>query len=146
MTAFEVTSIAAAALLVVGCAATTETTTANTRPIPANELKAYGSPARETGAVLIFRDEGFAGSLARYELLVDGAPITTIGTGERVELYLPQGERFLEVRPPSYLGIPAPGDSLAVTIVVGQRHYFRITSGRATINLSRVAPATVGEE
>lgn len=135
----------ALAMTLVACASTTPTVS-NTRPVPPSEVSAYQNPAASSGAVHIFRDERFSGSAVRYALLVDNKQIASIGIGERVTLYLPEGARYLEVKHPSPQWLAVPSEAILVDVKAGNDFYFRITTDGSSIRLQRVAPSVVGAQ
>lgn len=135
----------ALAMTLVACASTTPTVS-NTKPVPPSEVSAYQNPAASSGAVHIFRDEGFAGSAVRYVLLVDNKQTASIGIGERVTLHLPEGARYLEVRLPGTQWLAVLSESILVDVKAGNDFYFRITMDGSSIRLQRVAPSVVGAQ
>ena len=131
------------ALLLAACASTTPTIS-NTTPVAAAEVSGYRTQTADSGAVHIFRDEGFAGSAVRYRLFVDNQQVATIAVSERVTLHLPAGDHFLEVKAPGPQFLVTPGESRIVTIKAGSDSYFRITSDGSSIRVQPVSPSAVG--
>jgi UDP-3-O-[3-hydroxymyristoyl] glucosamine N-acyltransferase len=56
----------------------------------------YASPSKEnTASVIIVRDSGMAGALSEMYVLIDKNRVTTLLTGEYVELFMKPGNYYL---------------------------------------------------
>jgi hypothetical protein len=76
--------------------------------------------------VTIVRDSGFFGALAGAELFVDGVPVATLGTGERIEFYVPAGSHiFGVILQPEFTHTV---DENSFTFEATKSYYFRVTS------------------
>lgn len=79
-----------------GCA-TTPTPTAAAVNVPASRILAPSFLEKQDGLglVVIKRDEGFSASACNTRIFVNGQPVADISTGEKVSIYLPEGEAML---------------------------------------------------
>src|SRR5437588_7312370 len=90
-----------------------------------------------TAKVIVVRDAGVLGIGAKAKLLVDGAPVATIWSSERVEFFLKAGDHILAVVPePQLMGALTEN---SVSISAGRNYYFRISISETSF---RIQPTT----
>lgn len=128
-------------MLMAGCA-TTAPKLSELQKIPSEREFAYQIPQPGTASITILRDKAFAGSAVAYKLLVDGTLSAQIRSGEFILLYIPMGERVIEVRHPS-ARLGAIGDSATVRANSGERYYYRINSDLGQIRLLRTTEESI---
>lgn len=108
-----------------GCASQPISTAAST-PVPKarilnNELV---QQAPNTGEVIVKRDEGFTGSACAKRVFANAKPVADLRTGEKVMIYLPEGDHIISAMPNS----PCGGGLIEtkVSVKVGGSYAYRI--------------------
>ena len=84
-------------VLFLGGCATTPVPTSEARPVPLERIQNPTLVKKQQGygEVTIKRDEGISGSACNTQIFVDGKPVADIAPGEKVVLYLPEGDHML---------------------------------------------------
>jgi hypothetical protein len=128
------------AMMSAGCA-TQPVKVADARPLPQASLLpgylALSTPVADGGKVVVVRDKGFTGGGITVDLLVNGAAVGRLSTGDRVEFYLPKGSHVLGTR--LHRLFDKPVQEAALIVDTGKTYYFRITlspSGGVQLNPS----------
>lgn len=98
-------SLIGASLLLVACA-TSPISTSQAKPVPADRLilSTFSQPGPSTGEVIVKRDSGIGGSACSSKVFLDAKPVADLLTGEKVTLYLPEGEYLLGAFPNGICG------------------------------------------
>lgn len=91
---YRILILAISFLLLVGCAST-PVNTSTAKKIPDERHLAF-KPTPKSPNLVIFRDEGFAGSGCYLGFYIDGKLAARIDTGEYAEFYVESGKRILE--------------------------------------------------
>ncbi len=83
-------------LALAGCA-TTPVSTSDAQAVPLERVFASDVLLRKPGTCLVIvkRDQGFFGSACSSRVLVDGRPVVDLATGEKVSLYLSEGDHII---------------------------------------------------
>jgi hypothetical protein len=123
------TSLLLTAALLAGCS-TSPVTVLQSRAIRPDRLlsgySALAQPSPAKARVVVIRDAGALGSAGPASLIVDGAPVARMWTGERVEFYLASGNHILAVGAWStYSGRGVAENSFS--FAPGRTSYFRIS-------------------
>jgi hypothetical protein len=81
----------------VAACATTPVPTSAAKNVPLSRVMNSALLERRDGSaqLVIKRDEGLSASACNTRVFVDGAPVAEIGTGEKITLYLPEGDHML---------------------------------------------------
>ena len=110
--------------------ATTPVLFAKASPVPKDRLfpgsDRFSEHKEGTVRVIVVRDTGMLGSGVRTEFRIDGDPIATLWTSERLELFLPIGQHIFSVAPSPRLGGALV--ETAFTLESGRSYAFRIGS------------------
>ena len=92
----------------------------------ASQLLAQGS---NTGSLVIKRDSGFMGSACTIRVFVDAVPVADLAPAEKVELFVPLGERSVVI---TANGICGGGTSeTTVNVLPERQRILRIASGQS---------------
>lgn len=83
-----------------GCA-TKPIATSEASPVPTERVLDAASLQRapNTGEVTIKRDTGFAGSACSTRIFANAKPVADINPGEKVAIYLPEGDHIISALP-----------------------------------------------
>ncbi len=104
-----------------------------TDSIPVTETKLgtafakYQNPTDETAKIIVVRDNGFVGSLARLQFSINDEFIAKIYPGQSITLYLKPGEYMLA----SYGYSPSPENHLMnrkLKVTSGETYHYRISA------------------
>lgn len=110
-----------------GCA-TKPITTSNASPVPKERIidAAFLQNSSSSGEVIIKRDTGLMGSACATRVFVNSKPVADIRPGEKVGIYLPEGEHILS----AYPNDPCGGGLVEAkaTVKVGGSYIYRIGS------------------
>ncbi|HLP98670.1 MAG TPA: hypothetical protein VK149_09515 [Sideroxyarcus sp.] len=126
----KLATIALAALVggLLGGCATQPIPTSNAAPVPKERVidSAFLQNAPSTAQVIIKRDTGMKGSGCATRLFVNAKPVADIRPGEKVGIYLPEGEYILSVYPND----PCGGGLVETkaTVKLGGSYIYRIGS------------------
>ncbi len=82
------------AMLMAGCA-THAPKPSEIRPVPADRLEAFQSPADGDATLVVTRDLGFMGGGCFLAVFIDGKEAARIDTGERATFHVPAGHHVL---------------------------------------------------
>jgi hypothetical protein len=136
----SVQTLLVASHLLVGCS--TLPTVSDTTPVPTDRMRTpFASPTQESAKLVLLRDTSAAGGMVAYVIIVNGTEAARIRTGERAELYVPQGDTLIEIRHPS-VHFGAAGDSATLTAKPGMAYFFRINSDLGQIKLLRTSESS----
>lgn len=115
-----------AAFVVAGCA-TSPVPMSEAVDVPAERIIDASTmrPQSGAGVLVVKRDLGLTGGGCKIRVFVDARPIADLATGEKIELYLPVGERIVSVTPQSALCSSALVES-AVSVSSDQKKALRI--------------------
>lgn len=118
-----------AASVLVGCA-TSPVPMSEALDVPADRIidRAAMQPKIGAGMLVVKRDLGVTGGGCKVRVFVDARPIADLATGEKIELYLPVGERIVSVTPQSALCSSALVET-AVHVSGDQKKALRIGFG-----------------
>lgn len=130
------------ATLFIGGCATTIPTLSDSKKIPAEKYFAHQNPQQGSASLTVLRDRAFAGSAVDYRLLIDGTLSAQISAGEFATLYIPTGERVIEIRHPSAF-IGTAGDSAILRAEENMKYYYRINSDLGQMRLLRTTEASI---
>src|SRR5512132_3341036 len=89
------TALLLTAALLAGCGTSQSRAIRPDRLLSGYSALAQPSPAK--ARVVVIRDAGALGSAGPASLIVDGAPVARMWTGERIEFYLASGNHILAV-------------------------------------------------
>jgi hypothetical protein len=130
------------ATLFIGGCATTIPTLSDSKKITPEKHFAYQNPQQGNASLTVLRDRAFAGSAVDYRLLIDGILSAQISAGEFATLYIPAGERVIEIRHPSAF-IGTAGDSATLRAEENMKYYYRINSDLGQMPLLRTTEASI---
>jgi len=86
-----------ALLLLAGCA-TAPVPTDRAKAVPDSRIFLRTTQSPATALVIVKRDSGLLGAACGVNLYVDGVREAELNASEKIELYLPLGERILSVK------------------------------------------------
>ena len=132
-----------AAVVLAGCASTVPTT-AELKPTPDARLFDNKTAQADSAKLTILRDRGFAGSAIDWRVLIDGKLSAQIAWGEFAVLYIPPGERVIEVRHPSPT-IGVIGDSSTLRAERSGAYFYRINADVGIVKLLRTTSEAIGQ-
>jgi hypothetical protein len=115
--------------LVAGCAGG-PVATSHSDDVPASRIltKKWLTPEPKTGRLIVKRDSGVVRAMCHIRVYVDGAPVADLGPSEKIQLFVPVGDRRVrgETR-----GICGGGESeITMAITAKERRVVRIVSGK----------------
>ncbi len=103
----------------------------DSKPIPETKMgtafSKYQNPTDETARIIVVRDTGFVGSLARLQFSINDEFIAKIYPGQSITLHLKPGEYTLA----SYGYSPSPENHLMnqkLKVASGETYYYRISA------------------
>ncbi len=113
------------AIITTGCA-TQPIATSAAKPVPTDRVldAAYLQRAPNTGEVTVKRDTGMAGSGCAKKVFADAKPVAELDTGEKVVMYLPEGDHIISAMSNS----PCGGGMIEtrVSVKTGGSYTYRI--------------------
>jgi len=107
-----------APVILSGCATHPVTTSQAT----ATKATKWGSPKEGYGTLIVKRDSGFLGKACSAGVYVDGERVGSLGTSEKVTVYLPPGEHLIGARNGTICG-GAVSETAVVLTAQGHKTY-----------------------
>lgn len=86
------------------------------------------TPSDETARIIVIRDSGFVGAGGKAILYLDGSPLASFQTRERIEFYPKYGNHLLGITPEVF-GISSKSDLIEnnFNFEAGKTYFFRIS-------------------
>ena len=102
----------------------------DSKPVPETKLgtafSKYQNPTDETARIIVVRDTGFVGSLARFQFFINDEFVAKIYPGQSITLHMKPGEYLLAAG----TGLsPSPENHLleqTLKVTPGETYYYRL--------------------
>jgi hypothetical protein len=118
-------------LLLLSACATTPVAVNQSAAVPDSRVLArqWLTQTPNSGSLVVKRDGGFMGSACTIRVFVDAVPVADLGPSEKVEVFVPLGERSVVV---TSNGICGGGTSETAVVIMPERQkILRIASGQS---------------
>jgi hypothetical protein len=130
-------AILSVSVVLLASCATSPVKVSESREIPSQRrlsgFAAVSQPSADKATVIVIRDAGLLGAGAPAKLLVDGAPVARLWSGERVQFYVTGGDHIFGVKPDPQLTGALTENSFS--LAAGHTYHFRISVSESSLRI-----------